>query len=82
MKLKTSLFNKSTQQSKLADLSQSNKDMQSYLDSKKAASGASFVPLIMLTEEMYKANFILDRWLKRKTGQTEEGGVSASSKDG
>jgi hypothetical protein len=23
------------------------------------------IPLMMFTEEMYKANFILDKWLKR-----------------
>ena len=30
------------------------------------------VPFVMFTEEMYKANFILDRWLKGKTGQGTE----------
>jgi len=33
----------------------------------------AFIPLgmMMITEEMYKANFILDRWLKRGTNSDE-----------
>ena len=37
------------------------------------------VPFVMFTEEMYKANFILDRWLKRKTGQEEDQEVQTKS---
>ena len=33
----------------------------------------------MFTEEMYKANFILDRWLKRKTNDQEEQEVQTKS---
>lgn len=56
---------KSGTQSKLSQMSQSNRDMQNYIDSK--TSGGFKVPLgLMITEEMYRANFILDKWLKRK----------------
>ncbi len=55
--------------------------MQSYIDSKKN-SAAGFVPLIMLTEEMYKANFILDKWLNRKNGLKDTEGMEAAAKNG
>ena len=49
--------------SKLASLSQANRDLQSYVDSRRKLT---IVPLVMLTEEMYRSNFILDKWLRRK----------------
>ncbi len=51
-------------------ISESDKGLQNYVDQKqKLPSG--MVPFVMFTEEMYKANFILDKWLKRKTGTDE-----------
>jgi hypothetical protein len=44
-----------------------NQDIQNYLDQKQKLPHG-MVPFVMFTEEMYKANFILDRWLKGKTG--------------
>ena len=60
-----------TAQSKL---SESERDMQTYVDDKnKLKSSASFLPLgMMFTEEMYKANFILDKWLKRGNSNQEQ----------
>lgn len=37
------------------------------------------VPFVMFTEEMYKANFILDRWLKRNDKPAEQEGVQTKS---
>ena len=51
-------------------LSETDRDIQTYLDQKQKLPHG-IVPFVMFTEEMYKANFILDKWLKRKTGQEE-----------
>ena len=56
------------QQPVSSKLTESEKDIQTYLDQKQQKLPQGMVPFVMFTEEMYKANFILDRWLKRKTG--------------
>ena len=43
-------------------MSQQDRDMEEYLSQKKKL----VVPMIMIAEEMYRANFILDKWLNRK----------------
>jgi len=57
--------------------------MNAYLDEKedmrKKLQGSTFLPLgLMFTEEMYKANFILDKWLKRGSNQSA---ASSSNQD-
>jgi hypothetical protein len=44
--------------------------MHTYVEEKSKLKTSAFLPLgMMLTEEMYKANFILDKWLKRGNNQ-------------
>jgi hypothetical protein len=48
--------------------------MQTYVDDKNKVKNNAFLPLgMMFTEEMYKANFILDKWLKRGNNQEAAG---------
>lgn len=61
--------------------------MQTYVDDKnndlsnKLLNGSAFLPIgMMFTEEMYKANFILDRWLKR--GESATGDQQAAATTG
>lgn len=47
-------------------MSQADRDMQSFIDQQQKLSSKTMLPFMMLTEEMYRANFILDKWLNRK----------------
>jgi len=68
-------------------LSQSDLDMHSYIDSKQTNqqgfnSLPRFLPLgMMFTEEMYKANFILDKWLKRRTSDEQSAAAEAGKQE-
>lgn len=48
-------------------MSQADKDMQGYVDSQQPKLGKGMIPMMMLGEEMYRANFILEKWLKRNS---------------
>jgi hypothetical protein len=49
-------------------MSESNHDMQGFTNQQEQKLKSGMLPLMMFTEEMYRANFILDKWLKRKYG--------------
>ena len=55
-------------------MSQADSDMQGYVDSQKSSPklNKGLIPMIMLGEEMYRANFFFDKWLKGKQTPTEE----------
>ena len=49
--------------SKLSSLNQANRDMQAFVDSNTFNNRV--IPLAIICEEMYRTNFIFDKWLKR-----------------